>query len=61
MKTDGIIAIVLQPQKPSSATYDVVEAENKISPLLKEAGFKNITVRNKNMKSEITICFIGSV
>jgi ubiquinone/menaquinone biosynthesis C-methylase UbiE len=60
MNKGGIIAIVHQPRKPGSTALDAIEAGNKISSLLKEAGFERITVHTKNMKSAPTIYVIGN-
>jgi ubiquinone/menaquinone biosynthesis C-methylase UbiE len=60
MKKGGTIAIVHQPRTPGSTASDAVEAGNKISSFLKEAGFEKIAIHNKKMKSVSTICVMGN-
>jgi hypothetical protein len=60
MNKGGTIAVVHQPRKPGSTALDAMEAGNKISSLLKEAGFKNIVIHKKNMKPVATICVMGN-
>jgi ubiquinone/menaquinone biosynthesis C-methylase UbiE len=60
MNKGGTITIVHQPRKPGSTASDAMEAGNKISSFLKEAGFERIAIHKKNMKPVSAICVIGS-
>lgn len=50
MKPGGIIVIVHQPRKPGAMESDTLEAGNKFSGFLQQAGFKNIRMEVKDMK-----------
>lgn len=61
MSKEGTIVIIHQPRKPGSTQSDADEVGEKISSLLKKAGFKNIAIHNKNLEPVAAFCVIGNV
>ncbi len=60
LKVDGTIAITFQPRKPRSTNQDAIDAGNKISAQLLEAGFKDIKVEIKNLKPVCAVCVLAN-
>jgi len=59
MKKGGTLALVHQPRKPGATGRDALEAGNRMSVLMSDAGFERIGLHVREMKPVETVCALG--